>query len=120
MILLDFLNFSLLCFKISPRIFALSVNGNAPEQRELAMEKFGVHNPATELKTVGLGGAASVRYNFSAAALYEESIRRGEAELTAQGALRALTGQHTGRSPRDKFVVRDVNTNGQILSLIHI
>ncbi|MGO8656294.1 phosphoenolpyruvate carboxykinase (ATP), partial [Rhizobium ruizarguesonis] len=39
---------------------------------------------------------------------------RGEAELTAQGALRALTGQHTGRSPRDKFVVRDINTDGEI------
>lgn len=78
------------------------------------MEMFGVHNPAIELATVGLGGAASVRYNFSAAALYEEAIRRGEAELTAQGALRALTGQHTGRSPRDKFVVRDINTDGEI------
>jgi len=78
------------------------------------MEMFGVHNPATELATVGLGGAASARYNVSAAALYEEAIRRGEAELTAQGALRAITGQHTGRSPRDKFVVRDANTDGEI------
>ncbi|MGO8070720.1 phosphoenolpyruvate carboxykinase (ATP), partial [Rhizobium leguminosarum] len=68
-----------------------------------------------ELATVGLGGAASVRYNFSAASLYEEAIRRGEAELTAQGALRSITGQHTGRSPRDKFVVRDINTDGEML-----
>ncbi|CCM77893.1 phosphoenolpyruvate carboxykinase [Rhizobium mesoamericanum] len=78
------------------------------------MELFGVHNPAIELATIGLGSANSARYNFTAAALYEESIRRGEAELTAHGALRALTGQHTGRSPRDKFVVRDANTDGQI------
>ncbi|MBZ9792752.1 phosphoenolpyruvate carboxykinase [Rhizobium sp. 3T7] len=78
------------------------------------MELFGVHNPAIELATIGLGGANSARYNFTAASLYEESIRRGEAELTAHGALRALTGQHTGRSPRDKFVVRDANTDGQI------
>ncbi len=78
------------------------------------METFGVHNPAITLATIGLEGAASVRYNFTAASLYEESIRRGEAELTAQGALRALTGQHTGRSPRDKFVVRDANTETQI------
>ncbi len=78
------------------------------------MELFGVHNPAIELATIGLGSANSARYNFTAAYLYEESIRRGEAELTAHGALRALTGQHTGRSPRDKFVVRDANTDGQI------
>jgi phosphoenolpyruvate carboxykinase (ATP) len=78
------------------------------------MQTFGVHNPAITLATIGLSGARSTRYNFAAAALYEESIRRGEAELTAQGALRALTGQHTGRSPRDKFVVRDANTDGEI------
>lgn len=78
------------------------------------MVLFGLHNPAVELATTGLAGAKSVRYNFTAASLYEESIRRGEAELTAHGALRALTGQHTGRSPRDKFVVRDENTEGQI------
>ena len=78
------------------------------------MELFGVHNPAIELATIGLGSANSARYNFTAASLYEESIRRGEAELTAHGALRALTGQHTGRSPRDKFVVRDAKTDGEI------
>ncbi|NLS05911.1 phosphoenolpyruvate carboxykinase [Rhizobium sp. P32RR-XVIII] len=78
------------------------------------METFGIHNPAIALATIGLGDAKSVRYNLTAASLYEEAIRRGEAELTAQGALRALTGQHTGRSPRDKFVVRDANTDGEI------
>ena len=48
------------------------------------METFGVHNPAVALATIGLESAASVRYNFTAASLYEEAIRRGEAELTAQ------------------------------------
>ncbi|WP_337267725.1 phosphoenolpyruvate carboxykinase [Oryzifoliimicrobium ureilyticus] len=78
------------------------------------MEVFGVHNPAIELAQMGLSAARSVRYNFTAAPLYEEAIRRGEAMLTASGALRALTGQHTGRSPKDKFVVQDANTDGQI------
>ncbi|KQV72932.1 phosphoenolpyruvate carboxykinase [Rhizobium sp. Root1220] len=78
------------------------------------MELFGVHNPATELAKAGFASAKSVRYNFTAASLYEEAIRRGEAELTAHGALRALTGQHTGRSPKDKFVVRDANTEDEI------
>jgi phosphoenolpyruvate carboxykinase (ATP) len=78
------------------------------------MEQFGIHNPAIELGDGRFRKCKSVRYNFTAASLYEESIRRGEAELTAHGALRALTGQHTGRSPKDKFVVRDANTDGQI------
>jgi len=51
-----------------------------------------------------------VHYNLGEAALYEEAIRRGEARLTAHGALVAETGQHTGRSARDKFIVRDART----------
>lgn len=78
------------------------------------MEQFGVRNPATELGSIGLGAAASVRYNLMEAHLYEEAIRRREADLTADGALRALTGQHTGRSPKDKFVVRNAATEDQI------
>ncbi|KPF42920.1 phosphoenolpyruvate carboxykinase [Rhizobium sp. AAP43] len=78
------------------------------------MEEFGVRNPASGISDIGLRNASSVRYNFLESALYEESIRRGEAELTAHGALRALTGQHTGRSAKDKFVVRDAKTDGQI------
>src|ERR1700712_3118065 len=78
------------------------------------MQVFGVHNPAVGLETIGLSNAGSIRYNFSEARLYEEAIRRGEADLTAHGALRAITGQHTGRSPKDKFVVRDETTEDQI------
>lgn len=71
------------------------------------MSEAGKRNPACaiDLKTTGV-----VRYNFGAAALYEEAVRRGEARLTAHGALVAETGQHTGRSPKDKFVVRDEKT----------
>ncbi|NKC21767.1 phosphoenolpyruvate carboxykinase [Ochrobactrum oryzae] len=53
-------------------------------------------------------------YNLGAARLYEETVRRGEAELSAQGALVARTGQHTGRSPKDKFVVRDADTEDHV------
>ncbi|TIW68811.1 MAG: phosphoenolpyruvate carboxykinase (ATP), partial [Mesorhizobium sp.] len=75
------------------------------------MSEAGKRNPACplDLKTKG-----TVRYNFGAAALYEEAIRRGEARLTAHGALVAETGQHTGRSPKDKFVVRDGATEPHV------
>jgi phosphoenolpyruvate carboxykinase (ATP) len=52
----------------------------------------------------------ALHHNLAPAALYELALQRGEAQLTADGALLAYTGQHTGRSPNDKFVVRDAAT----------
>ena len=52
-----------------------------------------------------LGG--SVLSNLSTAELYERAIRAGEGEIAAEGPLVVRTGQHTGRSPQDKFVVRE-------------
>jgi phosphoenolpyruvate carboxykinase (ATP) len=51
--------------------------------------------------------AARVRWNLPAPALYEEAVRRGEGIIAADGPLVCRTGNHTGRSPNDKFVVRD-------------
>jgi len=65
------------------------------------MEELGVNNPLIGVAGIGLGDAARVYYNLSPSALYEEAIRRKEAVLTADGALCAYTGQHTGRSPKD-------------------
>ena len=45
--------------------------------------------------------------NAGPAALYEHAIARGEAMLAARGQLAADTGKFTGRSPRDKYVVRN-------------
>jgi len=78
------------------------------------MEELGIRNLENGLAEMGLGEVARVHYNFTESQLYEEAIRRGEATLTADGALRAITGQHTGRSPKDKFVVRDAFTEDQI------
>ena len=55
-----------------------------------------------------------VRWNLSAAALYEEAVRRGEGVITACGPLACRTGQHTGRSPNDKFVVREPSSSAEI------
>src|SRR5438094_6490195 len=48
-----------------------------------------------------------VRWNLTAAALYEEVVRRHEGVIAAEGPLVCRTGLHTGRSPNDKFVVRE-------------
>jgi len=59
------------------------------------------------LEALGIVRAGHVHWNLSPAALYEEALRRGEGQLACDGPLVARTGQHTGRSPNDKFVVRE-------------
>src|SRR5690349_13762165 len=58
-------------------------------------------------------GLASHR-NLGPAQLYEEALRREEGELTADGALTCRTGQHTGRSPKDKFFVHEPGSDAHI------
>ncbi len=53
---------------------------------------------------------SKVKANLSPAALTEEALRRGEARMAANGAIVGETGKRTGRSPKDKFIVRDAAT----------
>ena len=78
------------------------------------MKEIGIRNPACGIESAGLTGTGTVFYNLKEAELYEEALRRGEAKLSVDGALVAYTGQHTGRSPKDKFIVRDAATDGAI------
>ena len=55
-----------------------------------------------------------VRWNLSVAALYEEAVRRREGVIAAEGPLSCRTGQHTGRSPNDKFVVCEQSSERDI------
>src|SRR6202046_5153053 len=55
-----------------------------------------------------------VHRNLSTPQLVEAAIARGEASLADNGALVALTGARTGRSPRDKFVVQDAITSDRV------
>src|SRR2546427_7460452 len=54
------------------------------------------------------------RRNLSAAALYEHAVRRDEAAIVSTGALTAETGKHTGRSPKDKFFVKEPTSQDAI------
>ncbi len=49
----------------------------------------------------------NIKEQLSVAQLVEKATSRNEAILTADGAVRALTGKYTGRSPRDKFFVEE-------------
>src|SRR3954471_20817098 len=55
-----------------------------------------------------------VKWTLSAAALYEEAIRKQEAVIAAEGPLVCRTGSHTGRSPNDKFIVREPSSDAPI------
>ncbi len=57
------------------------------------------------LETHGLNNLKSVYWNLSTPALYEESVKRDEGIIAHLGPLVVRTGQFTGRSPNDKFVV---------------
>ena len=78
------------------------------------MKQTGVFNPAFGIEKFGIKNANSVAYNLEAPALYEESLARKEAILAAGGAIVAETGVHTGRSPKDKFTVRDANVENDV------
>jgi phosphoenolpyruvate carboxykinase (ATP) len=66
------------------------------------------------LEALGIVRSGRVHWNLSPAALYEEAIRRGEGVLAADGPFVARTGQHTGRSPNDKFIVREPSSEQHV------
>ena len=78
------------------------------------MIEVGIYNPAFGAEASGFKDLKKVFYNLDAPPLYEESIRRSEATIAKGGALVAETGMHTGRSPKDKFIVRDALTTDTI------
>ncbi len=59
----------------------------------------------TSTSTSNVGG--SVLTNLSVAELYERALAEGNGTIAAEGPLVVYTGKHTGRSPKDKFVVRE-------------
>ncbi|MFN3845856.1 MAG: phosphoenolpyruvate carboxykinase [Paracoccaceae bacterium] len=63
-------------------------------------------NPNQTIDAQGISGLGNVFYNLIEPALVEAAVARGEGHLGKGGAFMCSTGQFTGRSPKDKFVVR--------------
>ncbi|MGH9776846.1 MAG: phosphoenolpyruvate carboxykinase (ATP), partial [Candidatus Acidiferrales bacterium] len=53
-------------------------------------------------------------WNLPAASLYEHAVRRNEGLVSEHGALVCRTGDHTGRSPNDKFLVKEPSSDNHI------
>jgi phosphoenolpyruvate carboxykinase (ATP) len=66
----------------------------------------------TEDATAGIGG--HVETNLSVAALYQRAIREHEGVIAAEGPLVVRTEPHTGRSPRDKFIVAEPSSEAKV------
>ncbi|MBV7257430.1 phosphoenolpyruvate carboxykinase [Pacificimonas sp. WHA3] len=70
--------------------------------------------PAFDLTKQGVSTGAELHWNLMTAALVETSVARGEGRLSRHGALVVETGDRTGRSAKDKFTVKDSETDGNV------
>jgi phosphoenolpyruvate carboxykinase (ATP) len=71
-------------------------------------------NPRKRLEDQGITGAGHVHYNYLENALIEAAVKRDEGRLGRNGTFLVATGRHTGRSPKDKFVVRTPSVENSI------
>jgi phosphoenolpyruvate carboxykinase (ATP) len=69
---------------------------------------------ANLVEYLGIKHIGKLHYNLSVPELIEHAIRRNEGTLADSGGLCIRTGEFTGRSPKDKFVVEDDNTRDTV------
>ena len=78
------------------------------------MNHVGIRPEGATLDYLGLKNLAAAFWNLSPAELVEETITLGQGSLSDTGALCVDTGEFTGRSPKDKFIVKDANTENSV------
>ncbi len=61
-----------------------------------------------------LSKVSKAHSNLTPAELVEAALQKGEGQLADSGALAADTGEFTGRSPKDKFCVKDAKTENTV------
>ncbi|GAC1322572.1 MAG: phosphoenolpyruvate carboxykinase (ATP) [Chloroflexota bacterium] len=66
------------------------------------------------LEDDGIDNPEAIYWNLTTPSLYEQAVRRREGLIAQDGPIVFHTGRHTGRSPRDKFVVRNPQSEGDI------
>jgi len=71
-------------------------------------------NPDQTLAQTGIKNVGSVHYNLLEPALIEAAVKRDEGTLGQGGTFLVSTGKHTGRSPKDKFVVAEPSVKDTI------
>lgn len=78
------------------------------------MNEFGLKPKHADLSKIGLSNMGDTYWNLEPAELVEHTIANGQGVLASTGALAVDTGEFTGRSPKDKFQVKDAITENTI------
>jgi phosphoenolpyruvate carboxykinase (ATP) len=87
---------------------------NCQQDEKHFMNEFGRKSKNTSIADLGLGGVKAAYWNLDPAALTEDTILNGQGFLTDTGALAIDTGEFTGRSPKDKLIVKDATTEDTV------
>ena len=77
------------------------------------MQEFGKKNPNANLADLGLN-VGIAHWNIAPEDLVKKTVELGQGELNDSGALCVSTGKFTGRSPKDKFTVKDAETENSV------
>lgn len=72
------------------------------------------HVPIAALSALGLNTKSTIHYQLQPDELSEQTLLRGQGEVNDTGALCIRTGEFTGRSPQDKFIVKDALTENSV------
>ncbi|MEY2638926.1 MAG: phosphoenolpyruvate carboxykinase, partial [Bacteroidota bacterium] len=72
------------------------------------------HVPIAALSALGLNTKSTIHYQLQPDELSEHTLLRGQGEVNETGALCIRTGEFTGRSPQDKFIVKDALTEDSV------
>ncbi|NVK63954.1 MAG: phosphoenolpyruvate carboxykinase (ATP), partial [Flavobacteriales bacterium] len=79
------------------------------------MDVFGKRGKNANLhESIGLNNLGNQFWNLSPSELMEDTILNGQGVLTETGAIAIETGEFTGRSPKDRFIVRDEKTENAV------
>lgn len=100
--------FLLLTAQISQHAFHKQHNSQS------LMSETGFKTPGANLSSIGLSGYSHAYWNLEPAELIEHSLQKGMGKLTSVGALAVETGEFTGRSPKDRFIVKDSITEDSV------
>lgn len=78
------------------------------------MNDLGLKPTQADLAKIGLANTGDVYWNLEPAELVEHTLVNGQGVLADSGALAVDTGEFTGRSPKDKFCVKDAKTENTV------
>jgi phosphoenolpyruvate carboxykinase (ATP) len=78
------------------------------------MQNFGPFISKYGVENLGINNAETVYWNLTTSMLYEQILRRREGRIAHLGPICVTTGDHTGRSPNDKFTAKEPSSENDI------